>query len=117
MRFLIDAQLPFRLVALIRAAGFEAVHTLELPDGNRTSDATLNELSIHEQYVLVTKDSDFVESFLLQRKPWKLLLVSTGNIANNELEWLFNASLQKIVDACGTFDFIEIIRTNLIVHF
>jgi predicted nuclease of predicted toxin-antitoxin system len=29
--------------------------------------------------VVVTKDSDFVESFLLRHEPWKLLLLSTGN--------------------------------------
>ena len=31
---------------------------------------------------MVTKDADFVESFLLRHEPWKLLLVSTGNIAH-----------------------------------
>jgi predicted nuclease of predicted toxin-antitoxin system len=39
--------------------------------------------------VVVTKDSDFVNSFLLSRRPRKLLLVSTGNIGNAELEALF----------------------------
>jgi predicted nuclease of predicted toxin-antitoxin system len=103
-------------VVLIRASGFEAVHTLDLPEGNRTTDRIINELSIEEQYILVTKDADFVESFLLQRKPGKLLLVSTGNIANDELESLFHSSLQKIADGFGTFDFIEIARTVVIVH-
>ena len=32
---------------------------------------------------MVTKDADFVESFLLRHEPWKLLLVSTGNIELN----------------------------------
>jgi predicted nuclease of predicted toxin-antitoxin system len=35
MKFLIDAQLPRRLAAELKQAGFEATHTLELPDGNR----------------------------------------------------------------------------------
>ena len=46
MKFLIDAQLPRRLTGLLRAAGYEAVHTLDLPQGDRTSDAEINELSI-----------------------------------------------------------------------
>jgi hypothetical protein len=36
-----------------------------LPDGNRTADATLNEISIRDLFVLVTKDEDFVDTFLL----------------------------------------------------
>jgi predicted nuclease of predicted toxin-antitoxin system len=82
MRFLIDAQLPRRLAAQLRQAGFEVTHTLDLPEGNRTTDQALTNLSLAEQAVLVTKDSDFVESFLLKGEPWKLLLVSTGNIRN-----------------------------------
>lgn len=41
MRFLVDAQLPAALAALLSAAGHDSVHTTELPDGNRTSDAEL----------------------------------------------------------------------------
>jgi len=41
MKFLIDAQLPKRLAAELKQAGFEATHTLELPEGNRTTDQAL----------------------------------------------------------------------------
>lgn len=84
-RFLVDAQLPRRLAIALRQQGFDALHTLDLPNGNRTSDAELNLISLDEQRVVVTKDADFVESFLLQGAPFKLLLVSTGNIDNDEL--------------------------------
>ena len=116
MKFLIDAQLPRRLVAPLRQAGLDAIHTLDLPDGNRTADRIINELSIKEQYVVVTKDSDFVESFLLRREPWKLLLVSTGNIKNSSLEALFASTILKMVQGFDTFDFIEMDRANLIFH-
>ena len=78
MNFLIDAQLPRRLAIYLRQIEFEATHTLELPQGNRTTDQALIMLSAATEAVLVTKDSDFVQSFLLKREPWKLLLVSTG---------------------------------------
>jgi predicted nuclease of predicted toxin-antitoxin system len=69
MKFLVDAQLPRRVAAWFSAAGFEAIHMLDLPNGNRTSDAELNALSIREQYLLVTKDADFVNSFHLTHQP------------------------------------------------
>ena len=56
MKFLLDAQLPRRLVYRLREAGHEAIHTLDLPDGNRTSDKAINALSVEEGYVVVTKD-------------------------------------------------------------
>ena len=36
MKLLINAQLPRRLAHQLRAAGFEAIHTLDLPQGNRS---------------------------------------------------------------------------------
>lgn len=88
MKFLVDAQLPHRLAELLWVAGHEVVHTLDLPLGNRTPDAVINQLSLAEQMVVVTKDTDFVLSFRLKRQPYKLLLVSTGNISNAALEAL-----------------------------
>ena len=116
MKFLIDAQLPLRLVAQLRQTGLEAIHTLDLPDGNRTTDRTISELSIKEQYIVVTKDSDFVESFLLRQEPWKLLLVSTGNISNARLEALFSSTIQRVVEGFDIFDFVELSRTHVIFH-
>jgi predicted nuclease of predicted toxin-antitoxin system len=48
MKFLIDAQLPHRLAAQLREAGHDAIHTLDLPLGNRTPDSAINDLSIRE---------------------------------------------------------------------
>ena len=116
MKFLIDAQLPSRLARWIDARGHEAVHTTDLPEGNRTDDAVLNERSVHDQSALVTKDEDFVDTFLLRRQPHKLLLVTTGNIGNRELERLFEDNLELIAQAFETSDFIELDRTSLIIH-
>ena len=41
MKFLIDAQLPRRLAHQLEVAGFETTHTLDLPQGNRTTDQSL----------------------------------------------------------------------------
>ena len=116
MKLLVDAQLPRRLSAQLRQAGFEVTHTLDLPEGNRTTDQALTNLSIAEQAVVITKDSDFVGSFLLRREPWKLLLVSTGNIRNDELLSLFQLNIAQIADSFKAFDFIEINQTSMICH-
>lgn len=116
MNFLVDAQLPRRLAAWFRAAGFEAIHTLDLPNGNRTTDADLNALSIRNHSIVVTKDADFVNSFLLTHEPYKLLLVSTGNISNADLEATFVANIKIIEDGFRAYDFIEINCGAVIFH-
>ena len=117
MKFLVDAHLPRRLAIWLHQAGFDVIHTIDLPLGNRTPDTVINDLSVNEQRVVVTKDSDFVDSFVLRQEPQKLLLVSTGNIRNTELLALFEANLEKITEGFNAFNFIEINRTSVIFHF
>jgi predicted nuclease of predicted toxin-antitoxin system len=116
MKFLVDAQLPRRLAASIRAAGHDAIHTLDLPNGNRTTDSEINTISVQEGCVVVTKDSDFVQSFFLNDKPYKLLLISTGNISNVALEALLLPSLAAIVEMLDSSRFVEVTRDSIIVH-
>ena len=116
MKFLVDAQLPRRLSLRLCDAGHDALHTLDLPNGNRTTDTEINELSTLQHLVVITKDADFVSSFLLRRTPHKLLLVSTGNISNVDLESLFLPLISEIASAFETFDYIELTRVSLIFH-
>ena len=39
MKFMVDAQLPRRLSIWFRDQGYDARHTIDLPEGNRTQDA------------------------------------------------------------------------------
>ena len=116
MKLLVDAQLPRRLVIRLREAGHEAIHTLDLLLANRTPDSVINELSVRENYVVVTKDADFVNSFLLHGQPYKLLLISTGNIRDSELEALVMANLEHIAAQFDSFAFIELNRHAIIFH-
>jgi predicted nuclease of predicted toxin-antitoxin system len=116
MKFLIDAQLPRRLVYRFREAGFDAVHTLDLPDGNRTSDIAVIVFADAEDRIVVTKDSDFVDAFLLMQRPKRLLLISTGNITNAQLEAILVPNFAAIVAAFTGNNFIELTRSALIVH-
>ena len=114
---MIDAQLPGRLCDTFQALGYDAVHTLTLPQGNQTPDAEINRLSVAEERVVVTKDADFIDSLIVKGVPHKLLLISTGNIRNAELEVLLTRNLSEIVSGFATLVFIEIDRHALRFHF
>ena len=64
MKFLVDAQLPIRLARFLQSNGYDALHTRELPEQNATSDTQINLISIEQKRVIITKDSDFVDSFM-----------------------------------------------------
>ncbi len=116
MRFLVDAHLPKRLALQLRVAGHDTIHTLDLPLGNRTPDAVINEISLAEERIVVTKDADFRDSHLVNGEPHKLLLVSTGNISNNDLLNLFAQNLTRIVAAFEIHSYIELDRQHLTIH-
>jgi predicted nuclease of predicted toxin-antitoxin system len=116
MKFLVDAHLPRRLAVHLCEAGHDALHTLDLPNQNRTSDKELIAIADRDQRVVVTKDADFVQSYALMRRPKRLLLISTGNITNKELEDLIIPNLPRLVTALETHHFVELSRNLLIVH-
>ena len=116
MKFLVDAQLPRHLAVSLKWWGHDVLHTLDLPSGNRTPDWRINEISVEEQRIVITKDADFVNSFLVSGVPYKLLLVSTGNVNNRDLEDIFAKNLSAILGALELYEYVEITRTSLIEH-
>jgi predicted nuclease of predicted toxin-antitoxin system len=116
MKCIVDAQLPRQLARWLQERGHDVVHTLDLPLRNRTPDTEINALSLHDQRIVITKDADFVASFTLTAVPYKLLLISTGNIPNHELFQLITNNIAAIEHAFEEHNFVEMSRTSLIVH-
>lgn len=59
MKCVVDAQLPHRLARWLQQRGHEVVHTLDLPEQNRTPDRFLLALANRDGCVLISKDTDF----------------------------------------------------------
>jgi predicted nuclease of predicted toxin-antitoxin system len=116
VRFLVDAQLPARLAVFLTGAGHDALHTTQLPAGNRATDAAIAALADETDRVVVTKDRDFRDNHLLAGSPGWLLVVATGNITNAALLALFVAHLDAIVAAFDEVDFVELRPTALVLR-
>ena len=108
MKFLIDAHLPPSLRAVFQAAGHDAIHTLDLPDQNASREGFLNEVSMAEMRVVVTEDTDFYYSHLLQGSPWKLVLVRTGNMGLKATRLMFETHLAAIDTALQSCSLVEL---------
>ena len=66
--------------------------------------------------MVVTKDRDFRDGYLLKGSPRKLLIVATGNISNDALLKLFEVHLGAATSALDEADFVELRAEFLVVH-
>lgn len=110
MKFLVDAQLPYLICDLFVTKGISCIHTRDLRHGSETTDEDINSISIQEELILITKDNDFLHSFLLHRRPYKLIFVSTGNLRLAELVKLFEYELDRIVSLMNNHDMLELTK-------
>ena len=83
---------------------------------NSTSDKIITEIAIQEKRIVITKDNDFLESFLINSKPEKLIVVRTGNIPNPLLLIIFDKNLELIKSMISRSNLIEITRTEIAEH-
>ncbi len=116
MKFVIDAQLPYALSMHLKQKGFDVIHTDDLPNKELTTDNEIREISVKEDRIVVTKDSDFLDSYYIKGIPPKLLLVSTGNIKNKVLFNLFESNIEKIIELFGQYSFIELDNNEILGH-
>lgn len=116
MKFAVDAQLPRRLALWLAGRGQDAIHTLDLPGGNATSDSELTRFADADGRVVVTKDADFVNSFLLRGSPRKLLLISAGNLGNDALLALFATHWVLVESFLLAGSFVELSDRAVILH-
>ena len=88
MNFLIDAQLPPALARWIGSQGHQATHVFDV--GLRTADDPVNwERARNDTAVIISKDEDFVDRWLLSDKPVPLVWIRKGNCSNRTLlPWL-----------------------------
>lgn len=117
MKFLVDAQLPKALKRFLDARGFDAVHTLDLPGKNATADTEINKVSLTENRIVISKDSDFYDSYSAKQEPFKLLYLTTGNISSKDLIDLFDKNLLLIIHSLQNGSVVELNRKTVITIF
>lgn len=70
---------------------------------------------MNDQRVVVTKDTDFYYSHLLQGRPWKLILVKTGNLGLKATRQMFEAHLPMIESALQNGTLVELDQQSVSV--
>lgn len=110
MKFLIDAQLHPSLKRLFISKGFDCIHTLDLEDKNFTSDSIINIISVSQQRIVITKDVDFLDSFIVKKQPFKLILVKLGNSSRKDLLDFFANKFDEIIEKISLEEMVLLTR-------
>ena len=84
MIFLVDAQLPPALCQWISGQGHHAIHVFDIGLG-ATADLVVWERARQENAIVVSKDEDFVDRWLLSEDPVPLIWIRKGNCSNDAL--------------------------------
>ena len=114
MKFLVDAQLPYKLANYIKEHDFDTIHTDDMLNHERTTDSEIGKLSDKEERIVVTKDLDFFDSYILKSSPKKLLWISTGNIKNKVLIKLFEKNFKEIIKLFRSYNLVELNNEEII---
>jgi len=109
MRFLVDNQLPATLCRCLVKLGHESIHVLDVElDGS--TDKQIWDYAVQQGYVIVSKDSDFFDLQLTQRKCTPVIWVRLGNCRTGYLCSVFERHISAIVEQLQSGDtLLEII--------
>ena len=116
MKFIVDAQIPKLISDYLCSQNHDCIHTLQLPNKNRTTDKEIIAIALNEQRIVITKGLDFLESFLIKNQPPRLVLIKTGNIENSLLLSILKKHLQQMCNELLLHPLIELTRTEMIIH-
>jgi len=105
MKFLCDVHISFRIVRHIEYLGHECIHVNEILDKWNTKDKDICIYADKNDLIVLTKDADFRNSFLIRGTPNKLVKINLGNISTNALIEVISGNIEamKLLALKGAF--------------
>ena len=118
MKFIVDAQLPLRLKLWLISQGFDSIHTDDLAAewNYEPQDEEISKIAFEENRIVISKDRDFLKLHILQGKLPRILLITTGNIKNNELITLFGKNFSTILTLFNSYNLVEMNNFFVVGH-
>lgn len=84
MEFLCDVHISIKIAKSIEDLGYKCEHVNRILNKWNTIDEEIISFADENNLILITKDQDFRNSFLLNSKPKKLIKIDLGNISNED---------------------------------
>ncbi len=117
MKAICDVHIAFKVMYFLQKNGVEAKHINRLMDSYFTIDRDICDFADRGDYVVITKDSDFLDSFLLMNSPKKLLKINLGNISTSRLISILEENMSYLKEFFEKNDgCIEIYEDRIFTH-
>jgi predicted nuclease of predicted toxin-antitoxin system len=108
-KFIVDENISPMIRDLLRDHGFEAYHVndMKVAENQKIPDDHLRKLALYKGYVVITRDDDFVKSYVDRKVPDKMIYVFDLD-CKAQLIKRFNETLDTLQQWLTTYDFIEL---------
>jgi len=102
MKILCDVHISIKITKFFANKGIISEHVNIILDKWFTSDNKICEFADNNDFIVITKDSDFKNSHFIKQSPKKLIKINLGNISTNKLLDIFENNLLLIKDKFDT---------------
>ena len=106
MKFLCDVHISLNFVKFLNQNGFESIHVNSILNGFNTQDSEIAKYADKMGFIVISKDVDFKNDFLIKGSPKKLIKINLGNVSNRDLIEVFGKEIPKIKSIAKAESFI-----------
>ena len=96
MKFLCDVHISIKIVKWFQSKKFEATHVNTILKGSSTPDNEIRKYADQNNFIVITKDRDFKNSFFINKSPQKLIKINLGNISNDDLINILDKNISTV---------------------
>lgn len=112
VKFLLDAHLPPVLARVMAREGYEVVHLFDL-NMNAAADLDIWKYAGENDYVVISKDEDFIRWQADVRNGPRFIWVRTGNCKNKELINIIIGNLPAVIELLDSGSaMVEVLRES-----
>ncbi len=105
MKFLVDNQLPSTLSRCLVKLGYDSIHVLDA-GLDASTDKQIWDYAFRGGYVIISKDGDFFDLQLTQRKCVPVIWVRLGNCRTGYLCSMFERYIENITERLQSGDIL-----------
>lgn len=96
MRFILDNNIPPRLVSRLVDLGHDSVHVQNTAKGSDTEDPEIGFLADAQDRIVLTKDKDFHKLHMITGSPKRVVMIRLGNCSMNYLWSVLSSRLGEL---------------------
>jgi predicted nuclease of predicted toxin-antitoxin system len=98
----------------LNSSGFEAIHVNGIFNKWNSKDSDICKHADSNYMIVISKDSDFRDSYFIKQTPKKLIKINLGNISNQDLISILEENIDSIKKINFNSSFlIEIDKDNI----